>query len=77
MWSCGCILYVLTAGFMPFDEPQLAALFLVITTARFNIPSHFSAPLTDLITRILTVDPKKRATVVEARPHAVVRAGLL
>jgi serine/threonine protein kinase len=39
VWSCGCILYVLTAGGMPFDEPQLAALFLVIANAKFQARS--------------------------------------
>ena len=39
VWSCGCILYVLTAGGMPFDEPQLASLFLVIANAKFKARS--------------------------------------
>ena len=69
VWSCGCILYVLAAGTMPFDEPQLGALFLVIANAKFNIPAHFSAELRDLITRILTADPKKRITTDEIREH--------
>ncbi len=95
VWSCGCILFVLTAGGMPFDEPQLASLFLVIANAKFKarlaptkcavcpravliahriahsqIPVHFSEPLRDLITRILTPDPKKRATVAQVRACA-------
>lgn len=65
VWSCGCILYVLTAGGMPFDEPQLAALFLVIANAKYTTPAHFSAPLRHLISCILVPDPKKRATVDE------------
>jgi hypothetical protein len=70
VWSCGCILYVLAAGTMPFDEPQLGALFLVIANAKFNIPAHFSAELRDLITRILTADPKHRISTDQIREHA-------
>jgi serine/threonine protein kinase len=69
VWSCGCILYVLCSGHMPFDEPQLAALFVAITQARYRMPAHFSAPLQDLIRRILNPDPKQRATVEEIQRH--------
>ena len=67
VWSCGCILYVLVAGFLPFDEPQLAQLFLVINAAKFKMPDHFSAELNDLISRILTVGT--RATIADIRAH--------
>ena len=70
VWSCGCILYVLAAGTMPFDEPQLGALFLVIANAKFNVPAHFSPELRDLITRILTADPKMRISTDQIREHA-------
>ena len=69
VWSCGCILYVLCSGHMPFDEPQLAALFVAITQARYRMPPHFSAPLQDLIRRILNPDAKQRATIEEIQRH--------
>lgn len=91
---------------MPFDEPQLASLFLVIANAKFKarpmphhattsthaaclaaprstadtlrphplilpqIPAHFSEPLRDLISRILTPNPKMRATMEQVRAPA-------
>jgi len=69
VWSCGCILYVLCSGHLPFDEPQLAALFVAITQAKYRMPDHFSPPLKDLIRRILNTDPKQRATIEDIQHH--------
>ena len=69
VWSCGCILFVLAAGALPFDEPQLGALFLVIANAKYTVPAHFSPQLRDLITRILVADPKVRLGADQIREH--------
>ena len=42
IWSVGVILYVLLAGFLPFDEPSMSALFRKIIKAEFAYPSWFS-----------------------------------
>eukprot|EP00249_Psilotum_nudum_P012507 c23824_g2_i4 orf=1296-2120(-) len=61
LWSCGIILYVLLAGFLPFDESNLITLYRKIDQADFSFPSWFSVGAKKLITRIL--DPNPEAVV--------------
>ncbi|KAE8722098.1 CBL-interacting serine/threonine-protein kinase 9 [Hibiscus syriacus] len=65
IWSCGVILFVLMAGYLPFDEPNLVCLYKKITRADFTCPSYFTTSARKLLQRILDPNPLKRITVPE------------
>ncbi|XP_064964491.1 CBL-interacting protein kinase 9-like isoform X2 [Musa acuminata AAA Group] len=63
IWSCGVILFVLMAGYLPFDEPNLVTLYKKISKAEFLFPAWFSSGAKKLITRILDPNPHTRITI--------------
>ncbi|MCO5568440.1 hypothetical protein L7F22_022139 [Adiantum nelumboides] len=65
IWSCGVILYVLLAGFLPFDEFNTIELYKKIEGADFTFPSWFPEGAKKLVTRILDANPKTRMTMSE------------
>ncbi|KAM3212588.1 hypothetical protein ACQJBY_065567 [Aegilops geniculata] len=67
VWSCGVILYVLMAGYLPFEENDLPTLYDKITAAHFSCPDWFSQGAKSLIQRILDPNPKTRMTIKEMK----------
>ncbi|KAA0157323.1 hypothetical protein FNF27_06148 [Cafeteria roenbergensis] len=69
VWSCGVILYVLLAGFLPFDEDTMSKLFAKIQKAEYQFPVWIKESARDLIAKILVPDPTKRLTVDDIMTH--------
>ncbi|KAF7801249.1 CBL-interacting serine/threonine-protein kinase 23 [Senna tora] len=65
LWSCGVILFVLMAGFLPFEESNLVTLYKKISKADFTCPPWFSSSAKKLIMRILDPNPATRITIAE------------
>ena len=69
VWSCGVILYVLLAGFLPFDEQTIVALFQKIKCADFTYPSWFSNDVRSLLDTILVANPQNRISLTDLKHH--------
>jgi 5'-AMP-activated protein kinase catalytic alpha subunit len=76
VWSCGVILYALLCGSLPFDDENIRALFRKIKGGIYSIPSHVSPGARDLLSKMLVVDPLKRASIPQVMQHSWYRQHL-
>ncbi|KAM0833489.1 hypothetical protein ACQ4PT_064231 [Festuca glaucescens] len=77
LWSCGVILFVLMAGYLPFEDSNLTSLYkkneclkfnlcvYADIQADFNCPSWFSTSTKNLIKKILDPNPNTRITIAD------------
>lgn len=65
VWSCGVILFVLNAGYLPFNDTNLMAMYRKIYKGDFRCPKWTSPELKRFLSRILDPNPGTRITVDE------------
>lgn len=65
VWSCGVILFVLTAGYLPFNDPNLMAMYKKIYKGEYRCPKWMSPDLKRFLSRLLDTNPETRITVDE------------
>ncbi|KAF7843881.1 CBL-interacting serine/threonine-protein kinase 9 isoform X1 [Senna tora] len=75
IWSCGVILFVLMAGYLPFDEPNHMALYRKISKAEFSCPSWFPPDAKKLLKQILDPNPHTRIKIPELLEDAWFKKG--
>ncbi|XP_077238079.1 CBL-interacting serine/threonine-protein kinase 5-like [Tasmannia lanceolata] len=63
IWSCGVILFVLLAGFLPFQADNIMHMYRKVFKAEFEFPPWFSTETRRLISKLLVADPEKRISI--------------
>uniref|UniRef100_A0A803P0B2 Protein kinase domain-containing protein n=1 Tax=Cannabis sativa TaxID=3483 RepID=A0A803P0B2_CANSA len=63
IWSCGIILFVLLAGYLPFQDENVMKMYRKVFKAQYEFPQWFSEESKTLISKLLVVDPEKRISI--------------
>lgn len=75
IWSCGVVLFVLMAGYLPFHDQNIMSMYKKIYKGEFRCPRWFSPALARLLTRLLDTNPETRITIPEIMENKWFRKG--
>ncbi|CAN8274588.1 unnamed protein product [Cochlearia groenlandica] len=75
IWSCGVVLFVLMAGYLPFHDRNVMAMYKKIYKGEFRCPRWFSSELTRLLSKLLETNPEKRFTFPEIMENSWFKKG--
>ncbi|KAE8689456.1 CBL-interacting serine/threonine-protein kinase 19 [Hibiscus syriacus] len=75
IWSCGVILFILMAGYLPFNDQNVMAMYKKIYRGEFRCPRWFSSELVRLLMKLLDTNPETRITIPEIMENRWFRKG--
>jgi 5'-AMP-activated protein kinase, catalytic alpha subunit len=75
IWSCGVVLFVLAAGYLPFQGPNLMEMYRKIQDGDFRCPGWFSYKLKKLMYKILDPNPSTRISIHKIKESTWFRKG--
>ncbi|KAL9691957.1 hypothetical protein QQ045_012385 [Rhodiola kirilowii] len=75
VWSCGVILFVLMAGYLPFQDRNIMVMYRKIYSGKFRCPRWFSPELVKLLKKLLDTNPENRITIPEIIENRWFRKG--
>ncbi|GER50892.1 CBL-interacting protein kinase [Striga asiatica] len=76
IWSCGVILFVLLAGYLPFHDSNLMEMYKRISRGEYKCPDWFPPEARRLLTRILDPNPQTRISMAKIMESSWFRKGL-
>lgn len=76
IWSCGVILFVLLAGYLPFHDTNLMEMYRKIARGDFKCPNWFPSDVRRLLSRILDPNPNTRISIAKIMESSWFRKGL-
>lgn len=75
IWSCGVVLFVLLAGFLPFHDPNLMEMYRKISKGEFKCPHWFPPEVKKLLSRILDPNPATRISISKIMENSWFKKG--
>lgn len=76
VWSCGVVLFVLMAGYLPFHDSNLMEMYRKIGQAEYKFPKWFSPKTRKLLSKMLDPNPSSRISIAKIKGCSWFKQGI-